>query len=108
MQTGNYVCRSEFARRYIAQGRAEGKAEGRIEGEARALLRILNARGLGMSDAERAQIIGCADLATVEGWDRPGAEGAQRGRGARRCQVAPARLTGRERGRRSRAPLEPQ
>ena len=68
MQTGGYTYQSEFAKRYLAQGKAEGKAEGRIEGEAQALLRILGVRGLGMSDAERAQIIGCADLATVEGW----------------------------------------
>ena len=68
MQTGGYTYQSEFAKRYLAQGKAEGKAEGRIEGEAQALLRILVARGLSVSPAERAQILGCTELVVLEGW----------------------------------------
>ncbi|MBI4705627.1 MAG: hypothetical protein HY744_31425 [Deltaproteobacteria bacterium] len=34
METGGYEYQSEFARRYVAQGRAEGRADGRAEGEA--------------------------------------------------------------------------
>jgi predicted transposase YdaD len=33
MNLSNYQFKSEFARRYVNQGRAEGKAEGKVEGE---------------------------------------------------------------------------
>lgn len=80
MQIGNYVYRSEFARRYLAQGHAEGRAkgeaegriegraEGCLEGEAQALLRILHARGLSVSEAERARMVRCDDRATLDEW----------------------------------------
>ena len=80
MQIGNYVYRSEFARRYLAQGHAEGRAkgeaegriegraEGCLEGEAQALLRILHARGLSVSEAERARMVSCDDRATLDEW----------------------------------------
>jgi hypothetical protein len=52
------------------RGRAEGEARGRAEGEARALLAVLEARGLAVSDAERARIVRCADAAQLERWVR--------------------------------------
>jgi hypothetical protein len=52
----------------IAAGRAEGMAEGRVEGEAHALIRVLAARGLTMTDAQRERIIACKDVATLDRW----------------------------------------
>jgi hypothetical protein len=55
-----------------AKGRAEGEAKGRAEGEARgraeALLTILETRALPVSEAERARIAECTDLALLERW----------------------------------------
>ncbi|MCB9737899.1 MAG: hypothetical protein H6747_01450 [Deltaproteobacteria bacterium] len=59
-----------------ARGRAEGEARGRAEGEARgeargrssAILAVLRARGLAVSDAERDQISACHDLELLERW----------------------------------------
>ena len=76
MVSGKYEYQSDFARRYVAQGRAEGreegKAEGRVEGEvagrAHALLAVLAARGLDVPEDVRARIITCPDLARLDGW----------------------------------------
>lgn len=72
MASGNYEYQSEFAKKYVAQGRAEGKAEGKAEGEAKgktdALLHILSARKLPVTDAQRARILACTDLPTLDRW----------------------------------------
>ena len=57
---------SEFARKYVAVGRAEGEAKG----EARALLAVLEARGLAVSTETRDHIVGCTDIAVLENWIR--------------------------------------
>jgi hypothetical protein len=63
---------SETQRRSFAQGKAEGqaegKAEGRAEGEARSILRVLERRGLAVSAEQHERILGCPELATLEGW----------------------------------------
>ncbi|MFO0758635.1 MAG: hypothetical protein U0359_19230 [Byssovorax sp.] len=51
-----------------ARGRAEGEARGRAEGEAKGVLAVLEARGLPVSEAIRARILGCTDVATLDGW----------------------------------------
>jgi hypothetical protein len=57
---------SEFARKYTSLGRAEGRAEG----EARAILAVLEARGLSPSTEQRARVLACADLDELERWIR--------------------------------------
>ncbi len=57
MQKG-YEYQSEFARRHQA------------EGEARALLTVLESRGLSVTDAQRARIAATTDLAELERWLR--------------------------------------
>jgi hypothetical protein len=56
------------------KGRTEGLAEGLAEGEARglavALVSILEARGLALTDEDRQQILGCRDLARLRRWTR--------------------------------------
>jgi hypothetical protein len=82
MQSGNYQYQTEFARRYVAQGRQEGhqeghqeglqkgRQEGRQEGEVAALLEVLDARGLKVDEAARQQILACTDLAQLKVWLR--------------------------------------
>ncbi|GAA4623652.1 hypothetical protein GCM10023196_020680 [Actinoallomurus vinaceus] len=64
MLSGTYEYKSDFARRYVAQGKAEGKAEG----EATAILKVLAARGIPVSDEARGRIMGCTDLTVLEAW----------------------------------------
>lgn len=68
MQPGKYEYKSEFARTYIAQGRAEGEARGRAEGEAKALLMMLAARGIEVDAKTREDILSCIDLEQLERW----------------------------------------
>jgi hypothetical protein len=63
-----YEYQSDFAKKYVAQGRAEGEAKGEAEGEANALLHVLAARRLTVSDAQRARILACTDLDTLTRW----------------------------------------
>ncbi len=51
-----------------ARGRAEGEARGRAEGEAQALIRVLSARGLAVSDEERQRILACQDTDLLARW----------------------------------------
>ena len=71
-----YEFQSEFARKYVALGRAEGelkgkaegKVEGKLEGEATAILRVLARRGLVIGEEQRARIVTCTDIAMLETW----------------------------------------
>jgi flagellar biosynthesis/type III secretory pathway protein FliH len=51
-----------------AEGEAKGKAEGRAEGEARIVLRILQTRGIELTNEQRELITGCTDLEQLETW----------------------------------------
>jgi hypothetical protein len=73
MAGGTYEFQSEFAKKHQAKGRAEGRAEGHAEGEAKALLAVLEARGLRASDEARARILACTDAALLEAWIRKAA-----------------------------------
>lgn len=68
MATGTYEVKSEFLRRYYLQGQTEGRTEGRAEGEARALLAILDARGIPVPDEARTRITECTDLDQLDIW----------------------------------------
>jgi hypothetical protein len=58
--------RSEFARRYYSQGEVAGEARG----EAKAVLVILDARGIEVPDGIREDITDCTDLGQLETWIR--------------------------------------
>ncbi len=64
MTSGTYEYQSDFARRYVAQGRAEGEASGR----AHALLAVLAERGIEIPVEMRVRIAGCSDLAMLDAW----------------------------------------
>jgi hypothetical protein len=59
-----YEYQSDFARKYVAQGRAEGRAE---EG-ALAVLTVLQARGLAVSDSVRERILAQKDPDRLRRW----------------------------------------
>jgi hypothetical protein len=66
MSTGSYEYQSEFARRYVAQGKAEGEAEG----EAKGVLVVLRARGLVVSPEVEDRVKRCTDIAQLDEWLR--------------------------------------
>jgi hypothetical protein len=78
MRSGTYEYQSEFARRYVAQGREEGREEGRQEGlqeglqkgEKVALLEVLDARGLEVDVEARQKILECTRPAQLKRWLR--------------------------------------
>lgn len=49
---------------------ARGEARGRADGEARAVLAVLEARGMDVPDDARARILGCTDLDVLDAWVR--------------------------------------
>ena len=71
-----YEYQSDFAKKYVAQGRAEGLSEGRTEGrtEGRAeggcarLLTVLRVRGIAVPDAIRERILTQKDPERLERW----------------------------------------
>src|SRR5262245_31441650 len=65
MTTAAYQYESEFARRMRSRFKAVDKAEGKAEGEAMALLAILDARHIRVSDDIRADIMACSDSAQL-------------------------------------------
>lgn len=74
MESTTWPVYSPFAKEHFGKGReeglAEGLAEGRVEGEARAVLAVLDARGIAISDSERAFIQACTDLVLLDEWVR--------------------------------------
>ncbi len=83
-----YEYQSDFAKKYVAQGRTEGHTEGhtegltegltkgltegltkgRTEGTARALLTVLQVRGIAVPEAVRERILAHKDLERLERW----------------------------------------
>jgi putative YhgA-like transposase len=61
------------AEQLVAQGEAKGLAKGKAEGKAQSVLAFLEARGLSVTAAQRARVLDCTDLATLEGWVRKAA-----------------------------------
>jgi hypothetical protein len=59
-----YEYQSDFAKKYVAQGRTEGHAEG----TARALLTVLRVRGIAVPDAVRERILAQKDPERLERW----------------------------------------
>jgi hypothetical protein len=67
-----YEYQSDFAKKYVAQGRAEGFTEGltkgRTEEAARAVLTVLRVRGLVVPDVVRERILAQKDPERLERW----------------------------------------
>jgi predicted transposase/invertase (TIGR01784 family) len=58
------------------EGKAEGKAQGEAAGKAKSILLFLEARGLAVSPAQRARILGCSDAHALELWVKRAATAA--------------------------------
>ncbi|MFO0756641.1 MAG: hypothetical protein U0359_09130 [Byssovorax sp.] len=54
----------------FAKGEALGEARGEVKGRAEDVLTALEARGIAVSEAIRARILACTDVATLNGWFR--------------------------------------
>ncbi|MFD5179241.1 hypothetical protein ACFWM1_25765 [Nocardia sp. NPDC058379] len=65
-----YEYRSEFARRYFAEGEAQGEARG----EAKSVLTVLDARGIAVPAEVRERIMSCDDLDQLQRWLRKALE----------------------------------
>jgi hypothetical protein len=63
-----YEYQSDFAKKYVAQGRDEGRNEGRNEARARDILTVLRVRGIDVPDAVRERILGEKDPDRLERW----------------------------------------
>lgn len=71
-----YEYQTDFAKKYVAQGRMEGRTEGRTEGRlegrteeaAQALLTVLRARGFAVPDVVRERILAQKDRERLERW----------------------------------------
>jgi hypothetical protein len=63
-----YEYQSDFAKKYVAQGRTEGRTEGLAEGEARAVLTALRVRGIAVPEAARGRILAQKDPECLERW----------------------------------------
>jgi hypothetical protein len=77
MSGARYEYQSDFARRFVKQGREEGREEGREDGVRGALLAILEARRLPLDDQARTRIATASDLALLEAWVRRAAIAAR-------------------------------
>ncbi|MFI1730160.1 hypothetical protein ACH40E_13165 [Streptomyces acidicola] len=51
-----------------AEGRAKGEAKGRAEGRAEDILRVLDRRGIEVSEAVRERVTSCTDLEVLGNW----------------------------------------
>jgi hypothetical protein len=59
---------SDFAKKYVAQGREEGEARGEARGRAASVLAVLAARGLTVTPEQRERVLSCNDIAALDGW----------------------------------------
>lgn len=64
MSPATWAVYSPFAKEHFGKGLAEGPAEG----EARAILVVLTARGLGCSQEEHDRITSCTDPDLLPAW----------------------------------------
>jgi hypothetical protein len=66
MQTSEY--QKTFVERIYDQGEAKGEAKGKAEGKAEALLRLLDKRGLALSDEQQKRVGDCTETAQLDLW----------------------------------------
>ncbi len=72
--TQSLVREREMARRahehLLYSAGIAGEARGRVEGEAHAVLAVLEARGIPVTEQQRQQILECQDLERLNSWVR--------------------------------------
>jgi hypothetical protein len=73
MAIANYQFQDEGLRKAWAKGKTEGEAKGAAEGKADSVLAVLDARGVAVTDAQRARIVASSDLSELDRWVRAAA-----------------------------------
>ena len=72
MNFEGYEFKSDFAKKYhgwgLAQGEARGEARGEAKGKSASILAVLDARGLVVGEAARAQIASTTDIPLLNRW----------------------------------------
>jgi hypothetical protein len=72
MSTMTYPYQGEYVEGLLAEGKIRGLAEGKIQGEiaraARAVIEVLEVRGLVVSEAVRQRVTACEDLGVLDQW----------------------------------------
>lgn len=72
MNANTWPVYSPFAKEHFGRGKAEGKKEGKKEGKAEGkaedIIDVLEARGLDVSEDDRARIASCTDLRQLKTW----------------------------------------
>ncbi|MFJ9345854.1 hypothetical protein [Streptomyces sp. NPDC101237] len=63
-----YFWRHPLAEQVRQEGREEGREEGRVQERAEMVLRLLEWRGVPVSDDVRRQVHACGDLDRLESW----------------------------------------
>ena len=59
---------SEYAKTFVEEIHELGLAEGEAKGEAKAVLKIMDARRLAASEEQRQQVMSCTDVVQLELW----------------------------------------
>ena len=59
---------SEYEKTFVEQIHDQGIAEGEVKGEAKAVLRLLDARRLAPSQEQRQRVTSCSDSAQLDLW----------------------------------------
>ncbi|MGI5416327.1 hypothetical protein [Actinomadura luteofluorescens] len=59
---------SEAGYKFKSEPFRRSHAEGKAEGEAESVLKVLDARGLSVSDAMRGRILACTDQEQLDQW----------------------------------------
>jgi hypothetical protein len=70
MKTVSPEYRSDYNRAIFAEGEARGEAKGEARGEAKAIMTVLESRGLTISEDVRARILACTDIDQLDAWLR--------------------------------------
>jgi hypothetical protein len=73
MASGNFDFQSDFARKYLRRGLEKGREEGEVAGQAKALLAVLESRGMRISKKARTRILACTDIGQMDAWLRKAA-----------------------------------
>ena len=68
MNSLGYEYQSDFARKYFTEGEAQGEARGEARGEGKAVLAVLEARAVPISDEARERIASCTDSDQLMIW----------------------------------------
>ncbi|TDD48071.1 hypothetical protein E1286_16065 [Nonomuraea terrae] len=72
MAMKTYPYQGEYAEGLLAtgraEGRAEGEAEGEVRGEAKSVLKLLEGRGVPVSEEARERVMGCQDPSVLDAW----------------------------------------